>query len=263
MADTLQIRIHGDAGLPTLIYLPGLHGDWTLVSSFRAAVSKHVRFVEFTYPRTLSWTLDDYAREILLTLRENGIQHGWLLGESFGSQIVWRMLAQTRVAGATKTFKSDGVVLAGGFPRHPMIPAVRFVKFVVETMPTWALRTFFAVYGRFARFRHRQAPETFAAIGGFVSRRTKADMKAMAWRLKLIHEHNPAEIVRNAGCPVFYLTGFLDPIVPWFFVSRWMRRNCSTLQAVKMIRAADHNVLGTAPAKSTEQILQWMRGWLK
>jgi len=27
MAEELQLRIHGEAALPTLIYLPGLHGD--------------------------------------------------------------------------------------------------------------------------------------------------------------------------------------------------------------------------------------------
>ena len=62
MTDALQMRVHGDASLPTLVYLPGLHGDWTLVSSFRAAIAGRVRFVEFTYPLTTTWSLDDYAR---------------------------------------------------------------------------------------------------------------------------------------------------------------------------------------------------------
>ena len=62
--DRLQIRIHGDAALPTLIYLPGLHGDWLLVTRLRLAVAGRVRFVEFTYPNTASWSLDDFAREV-------------------------------------------------------------------------------------------------------------------------------------------------------------------------------------------------------
>ena len=52
MFERLQIRIHGDASRPSLIHLPGMHGDWTLVSSFRAAVAGRVRFVEFSYPQT-------------------------------------------------------------------------------------------------------------------------------------------------------------------------------------------------------------------
>ena len=78
MSEKLQIRIYGDESLPTLIYLPGMHGDWTLIGSFRRAVNGRARFVEFTYPRTLTWSLDDYAAAIETTLAENGVTNGWL-----------------------------------------------------------------------------------------------------------------------------------------------------------------------------------------
>ena len=84
MSEKLEMRIYGDRSLPTLIYLPGLHGDWTLVGSFRRALAGRVRFVEVTYPRTLDWSLDDYARGVETALAEQGIARGWLLGESFG-----------------------------------------------------------------------------------------------------------------------------------------------------------------------------------
>ena len=88
MPEELQLRIHGEASLPTLIYLPGLHGDWTLIGGFRKAIGGRVRFVEITYPRTLTWSLDDYAAAIETALAQNGITRGWLLGESYGSQVV-------------------------------------------------------------------------------------------------------------------------------------------------------------------------------
>src|SRR5438876_7314022 len=94
-AEHLQIRIHGDASLPTLIYLPGLHGDWTLVTSFRLAIAGRVRFVEFTYPRTLTWSLDDYAAAVAAELHANGIERGWLLAESFSSQVAWTLIGKT------------------------------------------------------------------------------------------------------------------------------------------------------------------------
>ena len=53
MEESLQLRIHGEASLPTLIYLPGLHGDWTLAGGLLEALDGRVRFVEITYPRTL------------------------------------------------------------------------------------------------------------------------------------------------------------------------------------------------------------------
>ena len=81
-SEEIQLRVYGEAALPTLVYLPGLHGDWTLVASFRAALNGRVRFVEVTYPRTLTWTIDDYANTIRDALVENGIARGWLLAES-------------------------------------------------------------------------------------------------------------------------------------------------------------------------------------
>src|SRR3989449_3449260 len=92
MTDELKMRVHGDASLPTLVYLPGMHGDWTLVSSFRAAIAGRVRFVEFTYARTTTWSLDDYAGGIESMLLAHGIESGWLLGESFGSLPAWQVV---------------------------------------------------------------------------------------------------------------------------------------------------------------------------
>ena len=90
--------------MPTLIYLPGIHGDWTLVSSFRERMKSHVRFVEFTYPRTLAWSLEDYARAVLDALKANAIREGIILGESFSSQVAWpllRLAAAARTGGST------------------------------------------------------------------------------------------------------------------------------------------------------------------
>src|ERR1044072_8719607 len=92
MTQGVQMRVCVDGSLPTLVYLPGLHGDWPLVSSFRAAIAGRVRFVEFTYPRTTAWSLDDYGRAIEELLLAKGIDRGWLLGESFGSQLAWQIV---------------------------------------------------------------------------------------------------------------------------------------------------------------------------
>src|SRR5438132_13739334 len=94
MAEPVQIRIHGDPGKPTLIYLPGLHGNWAFIGGFRKMLDGRVRFIEAAYPPTLSWSLDDYAAGVEATLAKQGINHGWLLGESFSSQVVWPLVAR-------------------------------------------------------------------------------------------------------------------------------------------------------------------------
>ena len=132
MEDQLQLRIYGDASLPTLIYLPGMHGDWTLIGGFRKAVLGKVRFVEMTYPRTTTWSLDDHAAAIEDALAQNGITSGWLLAESFGSQPMWAMIARGK-------FQAQGIILAGGFVRHA---GHRFMRFMEKTVG-WIFWAFF------------------------------------------------------------------------------------------------------------------------
>ncbi len=352
MFDKLKMRIHGDSSLPTLIYLPGMHGDWTLVSSFRAAMTGRVRFVEFTYPRTTNWPLDDYGRAIEEQLLANGIGHGWLLGESFGSQPAWQIVKrflersgegnESNSAGNLSTncplsaslspagsggeggrrpgegerswsqckreggrrlsvnrspspppqlpftrgtvqpaplpsreraeagsfgnnraagpvFQPLGLVLAGGFVRHPVIWAVRLAKRVSGAIPLRLVKLLCVGYARYARFRHRRAPETYASIGEFVANRTvEADRNAIVHRYTLIADNDLRPVARAARLPVYYLAGLVDPLVPWYYVRWWLRRNCPAYCGGKTVWRADHNVLGTAPRASAELIFQWM-----
>lgn len=252
--ERLRIRIHGDAGLPTLIYLPGLHGDWTLVSSFRRAMRGQARFVEFTYPRTLTWSLDDYAEAVGAGLIANGITHGWLLGESFGSQIVWPLTAN-RPSG----FVTDGIILAGGFGKHPFKPGVVLAGRLCHGISLTLLTRLLFGYAKFARFRHRHAPETLASISEFIARRTELDKCAGTHRLRLIAANDPRLLAARVSVPVHHLGGFWDPIVPWPLVRPWLRRHCPGYRGGRVIASADHNVLGTAPQRSARIVLAWMR----
>jgi len=84
------------------------------------------------------------------------------------------------------------------------------------------------------------------------------DRQAAQHRLHLIAQYDPCPIARQTNVPVFGLSGFLDPIVPWPFVRRWLGKNCAALRDYKVIHSADHNVLGTAPVDAAKQILAWM-----
>ena len=207
MSETLSIRLHGPADLPTLIYLPGLHGDWTLVGGFRRAIQGRVRFVEVTYPRTLTWTLDDYAAGIEAALKENRIESGWLLGESFGSQVLWSLVGRER-------FAVKGAILAGGFVRHPTPRTARIVGRLTAGMPFGLLRLSIGPYAALMRWRFHRSPEARQIISEFLDRRTDLDRQAAAHRLWLLSQNDPSSIAANASPPVFALTGLWDPIVP-------------------------------------------------
>jgi pimeloyl-ACP methyl ester carboxylesterase len=210
-----------------------------------------VRFVEVTYPRTLTWSLDDYAAAIETALTENNVTVGWLLGESFASQVVWRLVARGK-------FRAQGVILAGGFVKHPMCWAVQLAEKLAGRISTAFFVWIIFGYAKIARFRYRRSPETLAKIDEFISRRTELDRRAAQHRLHLIAQNDPRDIAGQIHVPVFGLSGLLDPIVPWPLVRRWLRKNCPALCDYKIIRGADHNVLSTAPMEAAKQILDWI-----
>jgi pimeloyl-ACP methyl ester carboxylesterase len=255
MTEELQLRVHGDAALPTLIYLPGIHGDWTLIGSFRAAVAGRVLFVEFTYPRTLTWSLADYAEAVDTALARAGISAGWLLAESFGSQVAWPLLAKP-----DRRLRIAGIILAGGFVRHPWPAAVRWARRRLARASSASLVRFLKLYARYAPFRHRHAPETLADVDEFVARRTEPDRQAMVHRLQLIADSDWRPVAGAATVPVFALSGLADPVVPWPWVRRWLRRHCPACRGWRLCLNADHNVLGTAPRPAARQVLAWIAG---
>jgi len=251
LKEELQMRVHGDAGTPTLIYLPGLHGDWTLIGRFRKALKQRVRFVEVTYPRTLEWSLEDYAAGVEAALADRGINRGWVLAESFSSSVAWRLVSR-------KNFRIDGLVLAGGFVQHPMIWAVRYAEWFCGAVCLAALIRILFGYARLARWRHRNSPEMIEGLNEFLARRTRLDQEAAKHRLHLLTKNDPRNIANQAQVPIYAVTGLVDPIVPWVFVRRWLKKNCRDLRDYQVITLSDHNVLGNAAEKSAEQVLKWM-----
>jgi pimeloyl-ACP methyl ester carboxylesterase len=252
MPEQLEIRIHGDGSLPTLIYLPGLHGNWTLVGNFRRALNGRLRFVEAAYPPTLTWSLEDYAAGVEAALAERGIAGGWVLAESFSSQVVWRLIAR-------KQFPVAGLVLAGGFVRHPLLRGVRLAERVCGEISFSLLVRILFGYATVSRWRFRRSPETIRGIQEFIAGLTEQERQAARHRLHLVAESDPRAIAERTDVPVYGLSGLFDPIVPWFWVRRWLKRNCPSLRQYRVLWRADHNVLGTGAEAAAEQVVRWMR----
>ncbi len=250
--EVLEIRVHGSANSPTLVYLPGLHGDWTLAGALRHALATRVRFVEFAYPRSIRWGLDDYAGAVESALLSRGIREGWVLAESFGSQVAWPL------CGRSREFKAQGLILAGGFGRHPMPCLARVCARLMEKLPFGWYVQGFRVYRWVSSWRFRNAPNLASDLEEFVRRRTRADRAAMVHRLDLIAANDPTSWASCIAVPVHSLTGFWDPVVPWPWVRSWLASNCPTYHGCRCVGGADHNVLATGTARSTDAILRWM-----
>jgi pimeloyl-ACP methyl ester carboxylesterase len=200
----------------------------------------------------LTWSLDDYAAAIESALANQGITGGWLLGESFGSQLVWAMAARRR-------FEVAGVILAGGFVRHPACWAAKIAEKVGGRVPMGLITRMLFGYSKVARFRYRRSPEVLNSVDEFIARRRIAlDREAAVHRLHLLAENDPCPVAGATNAPVYALTGALDPIVPWFRVRGWLRKHCRSLKDYKVIWRADHTVLATTPEPAAEQVIKWI-----
>ena len=257
--DVLLLRLQENASDPTLIHLPGLHGDWTMLGPFRQALAGRARFIETTYPRKPEWLLDDYAAAVESALLECGVTSGWILGESFSSQVAWSFLHRQQKARAAAIFDVKGLILVGGFIRHAWPWAVRIAHSASLRVPLNLLRPLCKLYARGAQKRYCDCPGVQRELDEFVVRRTnEPDRRAITSRYRLIEANDPASIARETTLPVFHLSGAWDPIVPWWQVRPWLRRYCPGYRDTRIIWSGGHNVLLSSPAKSADQILGWV-----
>ncbi len=245
---SVSVRVHEGAG-PTLIYLPGIHGDWGLIGAFRRALGDRVRFVEFSYAKD-EVTLAHLAELVHLALTEKGVSSGWLLGQSFGSQVAWALVA--------RGFKADGVILAGGFVRHPWPWGARLFQALLAAVPARLVNPAYRVYTVACNAVARRGPEEAAELLDFARKREGRDWLAMSRRLSLIAGNDPRPAARAMDKPVHYLGGMIDPLVPWPLVTRWLQRECPGYRGEVILTYADHNVLGSSPRESAEHVLGWV-----
>jgi hypothetical protein len=250
----VQMRVHRADGGPTLAYLPGIHGDWTLVGPFRRAIADRATLVEFTYPRTTSWSLADYGRAVADALAATRTDGGWVLAESFGSQVAWAMVAEPGLP-----WRIEGVILAGGFIRYAPRWAVRAGERMFRRMSAAALQKQVRFYLRIARRIRYRDPADRAELEEFVRRRTDADRAAIAHRLGLIARADWRSVAAGTTLPVYHMAGLVDPVVCWWPVRRWLRRWCPGFRGSRLIAASDHNVLNCRPRQAADQILRWIR----
>jgi pimeloyl-ACP methyl ester carboxylesterase len=260
--EPLLIRIHGDPSGPTLVYLPGIHGDWSMIGDFRRQVLPHYCFVEFTYPRTKTWTLQQYAQAVLERLEENGITHGWIIAESFGSQVGWMLLELQRAH--PEKFTPEGLILAGGFVRHINLCGITLFgkNFRIPLKKQFSLLRFF---GRRILKRCLKDPLVREEIMEFKERRSQLDRDAVWHRLELALENDLRPIAATTEIPVFCLSGLIDLAVIFPHTHYWLWRYCPGYHGAHLLinwelstLGSDHHVLGHGK-RSFRVIDRWIR----
>ncbi|MCX7872244.1 MAG: alpha/beta hydrolase [Verrucomicrobiae bacterium] len=254
------IKVNFPECSPTLVYLPGIHGDSTLAQKIRRHFENKTCFVEIEYSKRTDLKLTDYARSIENLLIKNEIKECWLLAESFGSQVAWAIVSEKRA------FKVKGIILAGGFVRHPFIPGVRVVKTISKVLSIRLIELWLKFYVAVCRifFRKKKTknqpsleqpvPEQFVK-----NRLDDADRLAIISRYDLIIRNDFRPTACNSSIPVYFISGKWDFIVPWQPVLKWLKKNCPGFKDYKILPNADHPVLSVAPENSAHQILSWIK----
>jgi len=255
----IKWRIHNPGRSKTLVYLPGLHGDWTLLGRFRLALAGRATLVELAYPRDVFWSLEEHAAGVVDALREAGVGKGWLLAESFGSQVAWALLRLLE-QGLGKGFEGEGLILAGGFVRHPWPWSLQPSRRLLGSRSSRLIGKGVRFWARHVWFRNCDDPEMLADARAFLSRQGGTGRGMGRHRLQLIAQADWRAEASKARLPVYYLTGLFDPIVPWPWVVWWLKRSCPSLRGTRIVFFCDHHVLGTAAGKAADQIMRWVEG---
>ena len=203
----------GDPSAPVIVYLPGVHGDWTPQVGARPIISRDFHFVETAYPRVEHWTIEDYALALTELLDALEIESAHLVGESFGSLVAWQF-------GIANPHRVRSFTLVGGFSRPPRFRVAAAAAVALKSLPTRLLESGIDVYvaGKTAAGEHR---EIFQA-GAYPAARTLRGRRATANRMSIIQKAEFRDQLKEVRFPVRYLGGARDVIVP-------VRREIATL----------------------------------
>lgn len=248
------IKINSPECSPILVYLPGIHGDSSLARKIRPYFENKICFVEIEYSKRTDLSLKDYGKNIERLITDAGIKECWLLAESFGSQVAWEIVSRKR------SFAVKGIILAGGFVRHPFIPGVKVVRAISKTLSIRSIELWLRFYIAFCKLffrqnnkQHQPVPDQFVK-----NRLDEADRDAIVARYGMIIQSDYRSVAGSVSVPVFFMSGRWDFIVPWVPVLRWLKKNCPGFREYKIIQGADHPVLSAAPEQSAAQILKWI-----
>ncbi|MEY2411246.1 MAG: hypothetical protein QOF48_3916 [Verrucomicrobiota bacterium] len=255
--ESVQLRFPPPGSPLNILFLPGLHGDATLVGPFRRALGGRARLLEATYPQRKDWVLTDYAHAVEEQSVTHHAQKVWVLAESFSSQVAWTMIE--RVLDGASPLRIEGLILAGGFVRHPWPWGVHLAHGASCAVPRWLLNRLCRWYGRSVCRAKSGDVEILGEMAEFVRRRAASgDRPAITSRYPLIAQADLRSVARRAAVPVFHLSGAIDPIVPWWIVRPWLEKHCPGFRGSRIVPRTVHNVLLGAPAESASQILEWI-----
>lgn len=253
--DSILHRLSGPEDAPVVVYLPGLHGDWTPLNRTRLHLSRHFRLVELSYPQRAEWDLADYADAAEERLTELGLGPVHLLGESFSSLVCWELLRR-------HPRRALSLTLAGGFCQPPHPRGLRLLALGFGVLPGALWNRGVEAYCMSLAWRARPVAGDAQQEPLFFAARGRRGLRAMRKRLAIIQSADFRSLLGELTLPVGYIGGGSDPIVP-------VRREIETLRRGlpaacrfrwRLVDGAPHPILPARPVECTRFIVDVVRG---
>jgi 3-oxoadipate enol-lactonase len=252
--DTATELVHqtgGDPSSPAILFLPGVHGDWTPQTRARSELIQDFHLVETAYPRVKHWAIADFARSLNALLDHLGIESAHIVGESFGSLVGWQF-------GVEYPDRVKSFTLLGGFSRPPRFRVAAAAATALKRLPTGVLESGIDLYvaGKSVIGEHREKFDT----GAYPATRTPSGRLATANRMSIIQATDFREHLAKIDFPVRYLGGANDIVVP-------VRREISTLMEHlppecefqgELIKGAPHPIIASHPEQTAQQLSHWV-----
>ena len=254
--DPIQGLIHqesGDAEATPVLYLPGVHGDWSFMDSARELLSERFRLIEVTYPRAGGWTLETYAGALDDLLDVLDLESVHLIGESFGSRVGWEL-------GLNVPERIRSMVLVGGLCGPLRSQIIGAARQSLHRMPGPMLERGFDLFLSIKDWMGDPWPEGDERAIPYVTSQSPRARRAAANRLGITFSTDFVPRLHRVRFPVAYVGGGSDPVVPVRreieSLRRRLPRHCDFRYHV--IPGAPHTLLASHPRSTCERIVGWI-----
>lgn len=249
----LVYRVRGGDGAVPVVYLPGVHGDWTPQAAASQLLAGTFRLVEISYPKEPLWRMGDYASALVALLDRLEIESAHVVAESFGSLVGWEFALehQSRVR---------SMVIVGGFCQPPGPRKVLFAKWGLSVLPTGLFERGVNAYVAIRKHQGKLEHPEMEVDLPYSAVRTDLGRTATVSRFELICTSDYRLHLHEVSFPVRYIGGDSDLIVP-------VRREIRTLGELlpeevgfqsRLIADAPHMIISSHPVETVEQITDWI-----
>ena len=249
----LVYRIRGGEGAVPVVYLPGVHGDWTPQAAASVILAGAFRLVEISYPREPLWRLEDYASALVSLLDRLEIESTHVVAESFGSLVGWEF-------GLEHGSRVRSMVIVGGFCQPPGPRKVLLAKWGLSVLPTGLFEQGVDAYVAIRKHQGKLEHPEMEVDLPYATVRTDLGRIATVSRFEIMCTSDYRHQLHEVLFPVRYIGGDSDLIVP---VKREIRTLSELLSEEagfqsRLIANAPHMIISSHPVETAGQIADWI-----